>query len=257
LFWFLRGSFSQTREETFFGDTEKTRPNGLEAMVTLQYKRKKRRNGLRKKGVPVGEYLAFLSIKYKVDPDKFFQALTSTKEHQKSICGNLSIECRGKIKDKVIFLITEDSKVVAQFRISEEFLLERGNPLRKFMETGMIRRHLAKNSRVSQSTSIRDLRTGMKHVNLKAKVLEIPKPTLVYTRFGNSAIVANVLIEDETGKIKLCLWNDQIDSVSVGDTIQIENARASTFRGEKQLRLGHKGTLSISQGCAITANTMF
>jgi replication factor A1 len=97
----------------------------------------------------------------------------------------------------------------------------------------------------------------MSHVNLKAKVLEIPKPTLVYTRLGNSAIVTNALIEDETGKIKLCLWNAQIDSVSVGDTIQIENARAFTFRGEKQLRLGHKGTLSISQGCAITANTIF
>jgi replication factor A1 len=226
-------------------------------MVTLQCRRKKRRNGLRKERLPVGEYLAFLSIKYKVDPDKFFQAFTSTREHSKSMCENLSIECRCKIKDKIIFLITEGSKVVAQFRISEEFLLERGNPLRRFMETDRIRRYLAKNSRGSHSTSIRDLRTGMSHVNLKAKVLEIPKPTLVYTRLGNSAIVTNALIEDETGKIKLCLWNTQIDSVSVGDTIQIENARTFTFRGEKQLRLGHKGTLSISQGCAITANTIF
>lgn len=34
----------------------------------------------------------------------------------------------------------------------------------------------------------------MKQVNLKAKVLEIAKPTLVFTRFGNYASVANALI---------------------------------------------------------------
>ena len=207
--------------------------------------------------MPAGEYLAFLSTKYKVDSEKFFQALTSTKEHQTSTCGNLSIECRGKIEDKIIFLIKEGSKVVVQFQISKEFLLERGNPLRRFMDTDRIRRYLAKNSGTSDFTSIRDLRVGMKHVNLKVKVLEIPKPTIVHTRFGNSASVANVLIEGKIGKIKLCLWNGQIDSVSVGDIIQIENAQVFTFRGEKQLRLGYKGTLSTSHECAITANTIF
>jgi replication factor A1 len=52
------------------------------------------------------------------------------------------------------------------------------------------------------------------------------------------------LIADETGTIKLCLWNEQINSISIGDTIQIENARTSTFRGERQVRIGKKGTLS-------------
>ncbi|MEM2972459.1 MAG: DNA-binding protein [Candidatus Bathyarchaeia archaeon] len=90
---------------------------------------------------------------------------------------------------------------------------------------------------------IRDLRIGMKKVNLKAKVLEIAVLTLVFTRFGNYASVANAVIADETGTIKLCLWNEQIDAMSIGDTIQIENASTSTFRGEKQLRIGKKGIL--------------
>jgi ssDNA-binding replication factor A large subunit len=85
----------------------------------------------------------------------------------------------------------------------------------------------------------------MKKVNLKAEVLEIARPTHVVTRFGNYANVANALIADETGKIKLCLWNEQISSISVGDTVQIENARISTFRGEKQLRVGKNGFLHI------------
>ena len=198
---------------------------------------------MRNKASP-GEYLAFLSIKYEVDSGELFYALISAEEKQKARCGNLSIECRGKTQDKAIFLIMNDSRVVAQFPVSEEFLLERGNPIKDFMKTDMIRRHLVKKSRGSRSLPIGDLRTGMSHVNLKAKVLEIPRPKLVVTRFGNYASVANALIADETGTIKLCLWNEQINSISIGDTIQIENARTSTFRGERQVRIGKKGTLS-------------
>jgi len=198
---------------------------------------------LRNKASP-GEYLAFLSIKYGVDSGELFYALISAGENQKSRCGNLSIEYRGKTQDKAIFLIMNDSRVVAQFPVSEEFLLEQSNPIKDFMKTDMIRRHLLKRSKGSRSLPIGDLRTGMSHVNLKARVLEIPRPKLVVTRFGNYASVANALIADETGTIKLCLWNEQINSISIGDTIQIENARTSTFRGERQLRIGKKGTLS-------------
>jgi replication factor A1 len=194
--------------------------------------------------VSSGEYLAFLSVKYEVDPDKLFHALISAGEDQKSRCGDVSIECRGKTKEKDIFLIVKGSKVVAQFPISKEFLLERGNPIRNFMKTAMVRRHLVKKNEGSRCFSIRDLRTGMRQVSLKAKVLEIPRPRVVFTRFGNYVSVANVLIADETGRIRLCLWNEQIDSISVGDTIQIENARTSTFRGEKQVSIGKNGTLS-------------
>lgn len=203
----------------------------------------KSRKALRTKELG-GEYLAFLSIKHEVDPDKLFYALISAGENQKSRCGKLSVECRGKTRDKIIFLILRSSRVVAQFPLSREFLLKRSNPIKDFMKTDMIRRHLVKKNKGSHSLLIKDLRTGMRHVNLKAKVLEIPRPKLVFTRFGNYANVANALIADETGAIKLCLWNEQINFISVGDTIQIKNALTSKFRGERQLRIGKKGTLS-------------
>ena len=205
-----------------------------------------------------GEYLAFLSIKYEVNPDKLFYALISTGENQKSECGKLSIECRGKTQDKAIFLILKNSRVVAQFPVSIEFLSKQSNPIKDFMKTDMIRRHLDKKNKKSHSLPIKDLQTGMRNVNLKAKVLEIPRPKLVFTRFGNYASVVNALIADETGTIKLCLWNEQVNSISIGDTIQIENARTSTFRGERQLSLGKIGTLSSTVdleqkkgGCAV------
>jgi replication factor A1 len=57
--------------------------------------------------------------------------------------------------------------------------------------------------------------------------------------------VTNAWVADETGRIKLCLWNEQADLVNVGDTVQIKNASVSTFKGERQLRLGKKGTVNV------------
>ncbi|MBN1245584.1 hypothetical protein JXA31_08325, partial [Candidatus Bathyarchaeota archaeon] len=68
----------------------------------------------------IGEYLAFLSVKYEVNPEKFLHALRLAQERTVR-CGSLSIQCRGKIKDKLTFLIKRGSEVVAQFPVDEEF----------------------------------------------------------------------------------------------------------------------------------------
>ena len=189
-------------------------------------------------------YLAFLSVKYEVDPEEFFSALVKAGENKKSSCSQISIECRGEISAKKIFLMTNDVGVLAQFRVPEEFLLERDNPLGKFLETDKIRRYLSRKKREAISHAVKDLQSGMNHVSLKAKILEVPEPSRVVTRYGNYARVAKALMGDETGTIRLCLWNEQIGSVSVGDTVQIENARASLFRGERQLSIGTRGLLT-------------
>jgi len=191
----------------------------------------------------IGEYLAFLSIKYEVNPEKFLYTLRSAQE-SKTRCDNLSIECRGKRKNKLTFLIKRESEVIAQFPIDEEFLRNEKNQLKNFANTDKICRYLSKKNKTLPAHSIKAVRPGMNHVNLKAKILEVAEPKRVVTRFGNNASVAKVLIGDDTGTIKLCLWNGQITSVTVGDTIQIENAQASTFRGERFLSLGKKGTVN-------------
>ncbi len=200
----------------------------------------------------LGEYLAFISVKYGLDSGKFFQTLVSTRENQKMECGDLSIECRGNTSGDRIFLIKEGSRVVAQVKVSEDFL-SGTNSLPKFMDTDRVRRFMAKKCSGLQTSSIRDLRVGMRNVNVDAKVLEVPEPTYVYTRFGNNAVVANAVIGDATGTIKLCLWNDQVGCVSVGDSIQIRNARAFSFKGEKQLRVGGKGTVKVRQEQTVKA----
>lgn len=201
--------------------------------------------------VSIGEYLACLSAKYEVDPTKLFGALVSAGENHESTCGNLSIVCRSKLQDKTVLLITNGPKVVAQFPVPKTFLLERSSPIDLLRRTDTFRARLLRKNREPRSFCISDLRAGMKQVNLKAKVLEISKPTLVFTRFGNYARVANALISDETGAIKLCLWNEQITSISVGDAIQIENSNISMYRGERQLRIGKHGMLTIVEDIAL------
>jgi len=195
--------------------------------------------------VSVGEYLAFLSLKYEVDPDQLFGALCLAWENLKSTCGGLHIQCRSKTHDKAVFLMTKNSKVVSQFPIPRDFLLDKGNSIRTLQRTEMFGRRVVKKPEPAYCFQIKDLRVGMKKISLTARVLEIPKPTFVFTRFGNYASVANASVGDETGTVKLCLWNEQIEAVSTGDTIQIENAHMSLFRGERQLRIGKNGKLNI------------
>jgi Single-stranded DNA binding protein Ssb-like, OB fold len=203
---------------------------------------------LRHKSVPEGEYLAVLSAKHSVDPDRLFQALVSTKEKQKNMCGSLSIECRGRIGDRRIFLMKEDSKVVAQVRLGEVFLSEKINPISKFMNSERIRRYLAKkNVSVFRLSAISDLHVGMKRINLTARVMEVCEPHSIITRHGNPGVLADALIGDSSGTVKLVLWGEQIGSVSVGDIVRIVNARVLSFRGEKQVQVGRSGTIRVER----------
>jgi replication factor A1 len=192
------------------------------------------------------EYLALLTVKYDLDVDSFFNALISAEKNQKSECGSLSIRCRTKQNNNVFFLITQNSKVVAQFKIPEELLSKPKNPIKEARNIYLNDKYPVKKDAEPQSFQIKDLRVGMKKVNLKAQIVEISKPKFVVTKFGNHASVANALVTDGTGKIKLCLWNDQIESVSAGDTVQIENARISAFRNERQMRIGKNGILRVA-----------
>lgn len=205
--------------------------------------------------MPEGEYLAFLSTKNSVDPDRLFQALVSTREKQKIMCGSLSIECRGRIGDRRIFLMKDGSKVVAQVRIGEVFLSEKTNPISKFKDSERIRRYVAKkNACVFRLSVISDLHVGMRRINLTARVMEVCEPHSIITRFGNPGVLADSLIEDSTGTVKLVLWGNQVGSVSVGDTVQIINARMLAFRGEKQLQIGRSGTLRVDREHSIPAS---
>jgi len=183
-------------------------------------------------------------MKYEVDSDKFFNSFLDASQHQESKCGKLSIECRVREKGYTIFLMTRDWEVVGQFRMPEYLLNEKTNPLKEFTCRLSTKRTLAQEAK-SQSHKIGDLRSGMKHLNIKAQVLEVSQPIQITTRSGFYANLANALIADETGTIKLSLLGSQIKEVFVHDAIQIENAHVAWFRGERQLRIGKHGKINV------------
>jgi len=92
-----------------------------------------------------------------------------------------------------------------------------------------------------------ELRPGMRRVDLKGTIVEISEPREVTTRFGDVSRVATAVLADESGRIKLSLWNEDIDKVSVNSTVQIENGYVTTFRGENQLNVGRYGKLTVLQ----------
>ena len=93
---------------------------------------------------------------------------------------------------------------------------------------------------------IKELQTGMKQVEVEADVVDKGNPRQVQSRFGNQTLnVADAVVQDDTGTIKLALWNEQIDQVNVGDKIKIENGYITSFKGEIQLNIGKYGKLSV------------
>ena len=188
-------------------------------------------NYLKQKKPSISEHLASLSVQYEVYPAELFNALVAARGKGKVNCENLSVEYRGSVDNEAIFLIKLGQKVIVQFRVDEEIL-----------------RQIAKqNPATPVSIHIQDLRHGMKKVNLTAEVVETQKPRQVNTQFGNVVMMTNAFLSDGTGKIKLLLWDQQVNSVAVGDTVEIKNASISTFRGEKQIRLGKTGTLTVTK----------
>lgn len=96
--------------------------------------------------------------------------------------------------------------------------------------------------------NIKDLKDGMKRVEVEGKVVEKTGPREVISRYKDQVYrVANAVISDGTGNIKLTLWNDQIDQVNVNDNVKVENGYVTSFRGEIQLNVGKFGKLSINQ----------
>ncbi len=93
---------------------------------------------------------------------------------------------------------------------------------------------------------INELKDGLRRVDVEAKVIEKSETREVRSRYRDETYrVADAMIQDDTGKIKLTLWNNQIEQVSVNDTVKIENGYIRSFRGEIQLNIGRYGTLNV------------
>jgi len=149
--------------------------------------------------------------------------------------------------DHAIFLITKNHEVVAQFPMSRNLLRETA-PLKRFahaIEREKDALMKKRNAKAVTCHKIKDLKAGMKRISLKARVLAISRPQQALTKYNDYVLFANATLTDETGTVKLTLWDRRINSLSINDIVEIENARVTAYRGETQLRIGRKGKLRV------------
>lgn len=87
----------------------------------------------------------------------------------------------------------------------------------------------------------------MKGVQVAGKIIEKPESREVTLKTGQKAKVADLTLADETGKIKLTLWDEQINKVNVGDRVRIENGYVNSYKGELRLNVGRYGKLIVEK----------
>ncbi len=91
---------------------------------------------------------------------------------------------------------------------------------------------------------ISELTVGQGKVNIEGVVKEI-SDTRAFNKYGRELKVANAVLEDESGAIKLTLWNEEIMKVKNGDKVKITDGFVNEFQGEKQLTAGKFGKLEV------------
>ncbi len=81
-------------------------------------------------------------------------------------------------------------------------------------------------------------------IDVEAEVTSKEEPK-EFEKFGNKGKVCVCTIKDDSGEIKLTLWNDDVEKVKVGDKVKITNGYCNEFQGEKQLTAGKFGKLEV------------
>lgn len=95
-----------------------------------------------------------------------------------------------------------------------------------------------------QHLKLNNINPGMERLNPVVEVVEVGPSKIVQTRFGE-AKTALAIVKDDTGKLNLKLWRDQVDMIKQGDIIRIENGFATMFGGNVEINVGSRGRIIV------------
>jgi replication factor A1 len=200
-------------------------------------------------------YLLMLARKYDLEPVALHHALVKARDRKASTCGTLSIELRERGDNKFCYMFSQNNRSVAQAAVSDASLAKLRNVPEEFSRllNGKDRQYEVKDKADSERR-IADLQIGLKHVSLKAKVIQKSEVRAVQSRNGSPLVLCTATLSDGTGEIRLPLWNEQIGSVAKNDTVVVHDAAVKNFRGEMQLSLpwktGSISTVNSAKGIA-------
>lgn len=91
---------------------------------------------------------------------------------------------------------------------------------------------------------IKDLKPKQGNVDIIVDVVDAGTPR-EFQKFGKPGKVATAIAKDETGDIKLTLWNEDIEKVKSGDKVHLTNGYVNEWQGEMQLTTGRMGKLEV------------
>ena len=91
---------------------------------------------------------------------------------------------------------------------------------------------------------ISELQPKMGNVDITVEVVE-KGDVREFQKFGNTGRVCNAVVKDDSGTVKLTLWNDDIDKVNVGDKITLTNGYVNEYQGDMQLTTGRQGKMEV------------
>lgn len=89
---------------------------------------------------------------------------------------------------------------------------------------------------------ISELTIGQGSVEVEGTIKEIGE-VRNFDKFGRQLRVADAILEDDSGTVRLSLWNEDIDKFKQGDKVKVENGYVRDFQGEKQLTSGKFGKI--------------
>ncbi|NJD77383.1 MAG: replication factor A [Candidatus Methanoperedens sp.] len=94
---------------------------------------------------------------------------------------------------------------------------------------------------------ISDIKPGINGLNIVARVIDTGTIKTFQRKDGTAGKVRNITVGDDTGKIKLTLWDSKAETpgFNAGDTVEIMNAysRENTFSNQTELQLGSGGSI--------------
>jgi replication factor A1 len=98
------------------------------------------------------------------------------------------------------------------------------------------------------SQKISEIKDGMGDINVSGKLLDISDVRTFQKKDGSQGRVGNILIGDETGKIRVTLWDEKVDSASalnLDDAVEIINgyAKMNNFSQQVEIQIGNNSVL--------------
>ncbi len=142
-----------------------------------------------------------------------------------------------------IFRMIEDKQVELSGLISDE-----GAAYLVAKELGVDLR------REQEKLNIENITPGMQNADLTGKITRI-FPVNEFKTDKAEGRVANIIIADKTGSIRLSLWNDEIDkleNISVGDVVRVHGFVRDN-RGQAEIRLGRRGSIAKTEDAGFEA----